>query len=194
MLNLGLPGLQAVHIAERDGDGRSPVGEVAPRQPDNNRGRPDGNQPYPAERLGPDSGAWLLVSLFATGLGGAPVFGGLSHSISVVASHMSRESNTMVANMVMITTAAKATRPAPACTAVNEPNWSTATSIATEKISMLDQRPIVSMVRYNWVRLTRKRFDFTRVATSIQVSPNSLTSGRMILAVKTMTASGHRSL
>ena len=55
--------------------------------------------------------------------------------------------NRFVTNIVIMTTAAKATRPGPECTAVNEPNCSTATSIATEKISMFDQRPMVSMVR-----------------------------------------------
>src|SRR3954466_14863722 len=197
MLDLGLSGLQAIDIAEGDGDCGAAIGEVAPSEPDDNGRGSDGKQPYPVEPLGTDAGMRLLVT-FIVGVWGSIVFGGLSHSrsatVPATASHMSRESNTAVASIVMITTAAKATSPGPECTAVNEPNCSTATSMATEKMSMLDQRPMVSMVRYSCVRPTRKRLDFTRVAISIQVSPNSLTSGRTILAMNTMTAKGTRSL
>src|SRR5882757_1437534 len=146
MLDLRLSGFQAIDIAERDGDFGAAIGQVAPRQPDDNGRRADGKQPDPVEPLRTDCCARLGVAR-TVAVGGSIVFRGLSHSRSVTASHISRESNTDVASIVMITTAAKATSPGPECTAVRAPNCRTATSIATEKISMLDQRPMVSMVR-----------------------------------------------
>src|SRR5438552_2053608 len=141
MLNLRLPGLQAVDITEGNGDGGAAFCEVAPCQPEDDGRSADRKQPHPVEPVGTNARARLFVWNF----------GGLGHSrsatVPATASHMSRESNTAVASIVMITTAAKATRPGPECTAVNAPNCRTATSIATEKISMLDQRPMVSMVR-----------------------------------------------
>src|SRR5579862_3006952 len=199
MLDLRLPCLQALDVPEGDGDGRTPVGKRPPGQPRDEGCGSNGHQPHQAERLRLEARTWFLGRLvLARG-----VFGSLCHFRSIgartpactaLASHISRGSNTVVATMVMITTAANATRPPPACTAVKEPNCRMATSTDTEKMSMLDQRPMASMDRYSRVRVTSRRCDPRRVATSIQVSPKSLMSGRTMLAVNTMTASGHRSL
>ncbi len=47
-------------------------------------------------------------------------------------------------------------------------------------------------MRYRRVRPTSSQFERARVASSIQVSPNSLISGSTMLAVNTITARGHR--
>src|SRR4030088_503042 len=171
MLDLRLPGLQAFDVSERDGDGGAPVGERPPGQPHDQGSGPDGYQPHQAERLRPHTrtrflGLLLLRLAFFRSLGH---FRFPQARGRALASHISRGSNTMVASIVMITTAAKATRPPPACTAVSEPNCRRATSTETEKISMLDQRPMASMDRYRRVRATRKRSDPRRVAVSIHV-------------------------
>src|SRR5579871_2588742 len=159
MLNLGLPRLQALDTPEGDGDGRASLSQIAPGEPGNNGRGSYRDQPNPAEELRARVRSGLLGMLITRSF----VSRRLSHSGSATTSHMSRESKTMVANMVMITTAANATRPGPTCTAVNAPNCRTATSTETEKISMLDQRPIVSIVRYSRVLSVSKTLERVRV-------------------------------
>ena len=57
--------------------------------------------------------------------------------------------------MVSTTTEAKAIAPMPGSTIESLPNWTSATSSDSMKMSIIDQRPIVLTIRYSTVRSCR---------------------------------------
>ncbi len=131
MLDLRLPRQQPLGDLEFDGDHRASIRQRAPCQPDNDAGRDDGDGPDPREPT---------PSLH-------PRFNFLLTLFGHTASHMSRVSKTLVATIVTITTAAKATSPFPACTSVNAPKRRAAINTDTANTSMFDQRPTRSIIR-----------------------------------------------
>src|SRR4051794_18443119 len=63
--------------------------------------------------------------------------------LSKAASHISLGSKDSAANIVRITTPAKATAPSPGSIVTTEPNCTSAISTDSMKMSIIDQRPIV---------------------------------------------------
>ena len=90
--------------------------------------------------------------------------------------------------MIVITTAANTTAPAPASIVAIEPSTS-ATRIVTTKMSTIDQRPIDSVSRYISVRSTGRQLERRWTEISRKVRP-SFIRGTKTLAVKMISASG----
>ena len=97
----------------------------------------------------------------------------------------------MAAKIVKTTTRANALAPTPAWILAKFPKAITATRMDIMKTSTMDQRPIISIIRYITVRCTGLHLHLYLTDNSKTVSPSILSSGTKIDAMNTIKASGH---
>src|SRR5262245_16336688 len=97
-------------------------------------------------------------------------------------------SNSIAANIVKTTTAPNATAPNPALIVASDCNWTSATRMATTKMSSMDQRPTCSIIRYIFVRCMGSQTDRRCTEINRKVIASSLADGMRMLAMKTISA------
>ena len=186
VLDVRLAGLQALGAIEGDGDRAGRAWTRCPRPARRRSATVTSgitqireNAPR-AAGAGPHGGRRLCASLMR-----------LSASWRAAASHISRGSNASAANIVRITTAAKATAPKPGSIVTTEPNCTSATRIDSMKMSIIDQRPIALTMRYSTVRSRSRPRQAGLRGQQHDARPTSFSTGTMMLAKNTSAASGY---